>query len=150
MKKVLTRVLFVFLAISLLTACNTKSSKAYTYTVDNGDKIRVELNTSDNYNISSDVPFVISYNGYTQSHGSFILSEYYQQYVDVVNADEKAELIDFGTKDGNEYIFWCYNRSEYNYAILVNGSNTGIVLGNLVSAESAKECFNRLIISVED
>lgn len=79
-----------------------------------------------------------------------MLAEPYQQYVSVVNADEKAEMIDSGTKNGNEYIFWCYNGSEYNCAILIKGSNTGIVLGNPVSEESAKECFNRLTISVED
>ncbi len=150
MKKVLALALSVILAVCLFTACNTTSSKAYTFTVDNGDKIKVELNTSNDYDLSSDVPFAISCDGKTLSQGSFVLAESYQQYVSVVNTDEKAEMIDSGTKDGNEYIFWCYNGSEYNYAILIKGSNTGIVLGNPVSEESAKECFNRLTISVED
>lgn len=150
MKKVLSLVLSVILVACLFTACNTNSSKAYTFTVDNGDKIKIELNTADKYDLSSELPFTISCDGKTLSLGSFVLAESYQQYVSVVNTDENAELIDSGTKDGNEYIFWCYNGSEYNYAILIKGSNTGIVLGNPVSEESAKECFNRLTISVED
>jgi len=150
MKKVLALVLSVILVACLFTACNTNSSKAYTFTVDNGDKIKIELNTADKYDLSSELPFTISCDGKTLSQGSFVLAESYQQYVSVVNTDENAELIDSGTKDGNEYIFWCYNGSEYNYAILIKGSNTGIVLGNPVSEESAKECFNRLTITVED
>ena len=150
MKKVLAIIISVFLLMCFFTACSTSSSKAYTFTVDNGDKIKIKLDTADDYDLSSDVPFTISCDGNTLSQGSFVLAESYQQYVGVVNIDEKAEMIDSGTKDGNEYIFWCYNGSEYNYAILIKGSNTGIVLGNPVSEESAKECFNRLTITVED
>lgn len=150
MKKVLAIVLSVVLLVCLFTGCTTKSSKTYTFTVDNGDKIKVTLDTTDNYDITSEVPFAITCDGKTLSQGSFVLAESYQQYVSVVNTDENAQMIDSGTKDGNEYIFWCYNGSEYNYAILIKGSNTGIVIGNPVSEESAKECFNRLTIAVEE
>lgn len=150
MKKVLALVLSVALLIGLLTACSIKSSKAYTFTVDNGDKIKVALNTEDNYDLSSEVPFTISCDGKTLSQGSFILAESYQQYVNVVNTNENAKLIDSGTKDGNEYIFWSYNDSEFNYAILIKGSNTGVVIGNPLSEESAKECFDRMTITIED
>lgn len=118
--------------------------------MDNGDKIRISLNTTDNYDISSEVPFTVSCDKEKLSQGSFVLAESYQQYVSVVNTDENAKLIDSGTKDGNEYIFWCYNESEYNYAVLIKESNTGIVIGNAVSEESAKECFNRLTIAIAD
>lgn len=151
MKKVLALALSAVLMICLLTACsNTKSSKAYTFTVDNGDKVKVALNTEDNYDLSSDVPFTISCDGKTLSQGSFILAEAYQQYVSVVNTDKNAKLIDSGTKDGNEYVFWSYNDSEFNYAVLIKGSNTGVVIGNPVSEESAKECFDRMTITLED
>lgn len=150
MKKLLELAFSVALLLCLLTAYSTNSSKAYTFTVDNGDKIKIELNTADKYDLSAELPFVISCDGKTLSQGSFVLAESYQQYVSVVNTDENAELLDSGTKDGNEYIFWCYNGSEYNYAILIKGSNTGIVLGNPISKESAKECFDRMAITVED
>lgn len=150
MKKITALILCLVMLSVTFAGCNTNSSMAYTYTVDNGDKIKVELNTSDDYNISSDLPFTISCGGETLSQGSFILGEAYQQYVDVVKSDENAKLLDSGTKDGNEYIFWCYNGSEYNYAILIKGSSTGIVLANPLSEESAKECFNRLTITAEN
>lgn len=149
MRKAVCISLLVGLIMCIFVACNTNSSKAYTFTVDNGDKIKIELNTTDGYDLSSDLPFTISCDGETLTQGSFVFAESYQQYVDVVNADEKAELIDTGIYNGNQYTSWCYNGSEYNYIVLVKNSNTAIVLGNLISKESAKECFNRLVITVE-
>lgn len=150
MKKLIVIVVCMVLMSVMIVACDTNSSKSYTFTVDNGDKIKITLDTSDDYNISSDLPFTISCSDETLSQGLFILGEAYEQYVSVVETDDKAELLDSGTKDGHEYIFWCYNGSEYNYVILINDSSTGIILGNPVSEESAKECFNRLSITVEE
>lgn len=153
MKKLTKRLvcLFSFVCLLMLAAgCNLNSFKSFTFAVSNGDSIKVSLNTADNYNLSSDLPFKISHDGQTLSQGTFIMSDVYAQYVDVVGSDANAELLDSGKKDGNEYIFWCYNDSEYNYAILIKDSNTAILLGNDVSKESAKECFNRLTITFEN
>ena len=147
MRKFLACILVISIFTSLFTACTSNSSKAYTFSIDNGDKIKIQLNTADNYDLSSDLPFTISCDGKVLSQASFVLAESYQRYVEVVNSDKNATMIESGTKDGNEYIFWCYNGSEYNYAILIKESNTGIVLGNLISEESARECFGRLTIS---
>lgn len=129
-----------------LTGCNT--SKAYTYNVETGDSVKISLDTSDQYDITSNLPFVISHDEETLSQGVFMTAENYGQYVEVVNADETATLLDSGSKDGNQYIFWSYNGAEYNYAILIGDSNTGVLLGNNVSEESARECFERLKINV--
>ncbi len=129
-----------------LAGCNT--SKAYTYNVETGDSVKISLDTSDQYDITSNLPFVISHDEETLSQGVFMTAENYSQYAEVVNADETATLLDFGSKDGNQYIFWSYNGAEYNYAILIGDSNTGVLLGNNVSEESARECFERLKISV--
>ncbi len=150
LKKLLALALFSTMIFGLLTACGGTTYKSFTFSVDNGDKIKIKLNTTDGYNITSDLPFAISYNGETYSEGSFIQGEAYQQYVDIVNAGNGAKLLDSGEKEGIEYIFWSFNDSEYNYAILVKGSNTGIILGNPVSEETARECFNRLTISLEN
>ncbi len=150
MKKAIALCISVFFIIVIFAGCSTNTSKSYTFSIDNGDNIKISLNTADGYDISSDVPFAISCDGETLSQGSFIFAEYYEQYADVVNTDEKAVLIDSGSKDGNNYVFWCYDNSEYNYVIMVDDSNTGIILGNAVSEETAKECFNRLTISAEE
>ena len=49
-----------------------KTHKAYTFSVDTGDKIRVELETTDGYDLTSDLPFEISKKRSAISQGTFI------------------------------------------------------------------------------
>lgn len=130
--------------LAALTGCT--SFKAYTYNVNTGDQIELRLDTSDKYDISSDLPFVISRDGETLSQGSFITLEGYEQFVQVVMSDSDAEVIEQKTRNGLEYIFYAYNESEYNYAVKIVGSNTGLLIANNVSQASAEDCFNRLTI----
>lgn len=151
MHKKIIRLLVMSCIIFVVAGCgNAKTSKAYTFSVETGDKIKISLDTSDKYNLTSDMPFVISCDGEILSQGTFITSEVYEQYMEAVNTDEKAKLIDSGIINSNEYIFWSYNESEFNYAILVGDSKTGVLIGNNVSQESAKDCFDRITLSIED
>lgn len=150
MKKTISILLVTLFLISMLSACGDTTSKAFTFEVDTGDSIKISLDTSDNYDLSSELPFSVSCNGEVLTQGTFVLGEAYEQYVGAVDSDEKAELLDSGTKDGNEYVFWCYDGSEYNYAVLIGNSSTGVILGNAISEESARECFERLTISLGD
>lgn len=149
-KKMILSLMLCLFTLVMLVGCSTSSSKTFTFSVDNGDAIKVSIDTSDSYNLSSDLPFVISCEGNTLSQGIFIYSEIYEQYVYAAQNDDKAVILDSGTKDGNEYVFWSYNNAEYNYAIRIAGSKTGVLLGNNVSEASARECFERLTISVAD
>lgn len=45
---------------------------------------------------------------------------------------------------------WNYNDSEFNYVVMINGTNTGMLIANNISEESAKECFDRLEIKVKE
>lgn len=147
----------VFLIITILClnvcGCGSKSetttTKGYTFSVDTGDSVKIILDTTDNYDLSSELPFTVSKDGETLSQGSFAAGSDYSKYETVVNEDPAAEILDSGEKDGNEYIFWCYNGTEYNYALHVGESNTAIIIGNAISEESAKECFERLTITLE-
>ena len=129
---------------------NAETYKAYTFEVETGDTVRIELDTTGGYDMSSDVPFEITENGDGLSEGTFIEADAYEQYVDAVNSDASATVLDSGSKDSNEYIFWSYNDSEFDFAILIGGSDTGVLLGNVISEESARECFERLTISVDE
>lgn len=149
MKKIVVGIVSLICVLALTAGCTTHASLAYTFSIDNGDAIKVSLDIKGKYKITSDVPFTISCNGEDLTQGTFIHGEYYEQYVNAVQNDEKAVLLDSGEKDGNQYIFWSFDGKEYNYAVLVTGSNTGLILSNHVSEESARECFNRLTISKE-
>lgn len=148
-----TKLLVVMVSIVCLllvfTGCEKRLSESYTFEISTGDRIEVELDRLDGFDLTPKQPFQILKDDQLLSEGTFVNGDAYQQYVDVVESDNNAELLDSGTKDGNEYIFWCYNGSEYDYAILVANSNTCVLIGNQTSEESAEECFNRLIISVD-
>lgn len=120
---------------------------SYTYSVETGDKIKIKLDTSAGYTMTSELPFVIYYEEDALSQGIFITEEDYKAYESGVEHDEKATVLSSGEKDGNEYVFWSYNDSEYNYALLIDDSHTGLILGNNISEQSARECFSRLSIT---
>lgn len=148
MKKIIKTVLLLGVAMATLIGCTT--SKAFTYNVSTGDSIKVELDTSDGYDLTSDLPFTISKDGKTLSQGSFITLDGYKQYLDAVDGDDKAQIIESDSRFGVTYTFYSYDDSEFNYIIKVDGSKTGIILGNPNSKDEAKECFERLTFSVAE
>ena len=114
LKKLSCMVLIVGVVIGCC-ACSTNSSKAYTFKVDTGDQVKVELNTSD-------LPFVISKDNKTLSQGTFITADDYDSYVSVVNDTDTATVIDKGDNETYEYIMWNNNDQEYDYAIHLKDS----------------------------
>lgn len=123
---------------------HANTSKSYTFNVETGDQIKVELNTKGGYQLTKDLPFTISCDDDELSQGTFLVSGGYELYVEEANSNADAVVLETGEKDGNEFIFWCYDNGEWNYVIKVKDSNTGIALGNNISEESARECFERL------
>lgn len=147
MKKILCSFVLVCALVLTLTGCTT--TKSYTFDVETGDSIKVKLNTTDGYDISSDVPFAVFKDGEMLSQGTFITMAGYNQYIDIVNSDTNSKVLDSGTRDGITYTFYSYNDSEYNYIIKVDDSNTGILLGNPNSQVEAETIFNLLSFSVK-
>ena len=137
------------IGIMLLTLAGCTTTKSYTFSVETDDKIKVELNTTDGYDLSSDLPFTVSKDGKTLSQGTFMEVSYYDEYVNAANTDSLAKVIDQGSKGEIEYVFYSYNDSEYNYIIKVKNSNTGIILGNPNSQEEAEKCFELLTFTLE-
>lgn len=144
MKKVMG-ILMIGIMIVSLTGCTT--NKSYTYTVETGDKVKITLNTTDGYDLSSDLPFTILKKGNNLSQGTFIQGSYYEQYVNAANT--QGQIIDKGSNDNIEYVFYSYNNSEYNYVIKIKNSNTALLLGNSNSEEEAKKCFDLLSFNLE-
>lgn len=150
MKRKFISLLVILSVTILIVGCEVTSSRAYTFSIETGDSVEVSLDTTDDYGLTSDLPFVISQEDQTLTQGTFIHGEYYAEYVDIVDVDEDATLLDSGQKDGNDYVFWSYDDTEYNYAVLIGESNTGLILSNTVSEETAKEVFERLTLSLKN
>lgn len=147
MKKSLFQLLSV--AVILLTATGCYSSKSFTWKVSTGDMIKIELDTTGGYNITSELPFAISKDGEVLSQGTFVSIDTYNQYIDAIETESNVDVIDSGTKDGITYTFYSVNNSEFNYLIKVENSHTGIILGNPNSQSEAEDIFSRLTISKE-
>lgn len=147
MKKAFISLTVISIVLFTLAGCTT--SKSYTFNVETGDAVKVELDTSDGYDLSSDLPFTVSKDGKTLSQGTFIQGEYYEEYANTANTDSLAKVIDQGSNDDIEYVFYSYNDSEYNYVIKVKDSHTGILLGNPNSKEEAEKCFELLTFTLE-
>lgn len=140
----------VILLAMLICACGAETTKSYTFSVDTGDKIEIELTNTDGYDLTSELPFAVSLNGQVLSQGKFVKAEAYDQFGQAVSGDPEAEILDEGTKDGNEFLFWSYGGVEFNYVIRVKDSSTAVLIGNAVSEASAKECFERLSFAVAE
>ena len=156
MKKItrIFSVLFIGLMLILLTGCGSssngfKSSKSYTYDVETGDKVKITLDTRNGYDLTSSLPFTISKDDEDLTKGIFLTETNYEYYKNAAKQGSNVKIIDSGSKDGIDYIFYSYKDTEFNYVIKIKDSNTGILLGNNVSEESAKECFDRLEIECE-
>lgn len=140
-------IIMVMCVIMTMSACSMNSSVSYTFGVNTGDSVKIELDTSDEYSLSSDVPFVISCDGKELSYGVFIVGDGYDKYLELIESDENAYVIDSGEKNGYAYTMWNYNDVEWNYAIHVSDATT-VILGNNTSEESAHACFDRMTVSV--
>lgn len=140
--------LFFGLCLSLFLLVGCTSSMAVTFTVESGEFIRVELDTSDGHSISFENPFEVSFNDSVCTFGTFISVDQVSEYLDAVELDENAVLLDEGTVNGYDYYFWSYGGSEWNYVIALDGSLTGILLCNNVSEASARAVFSRLGFTV--
>lgn len=148
-KKLKLLVTYIFIICGIYGCGKTNNNISYTYSVSTNDKVKIAIDITEGFSITKDIPFSILKNSKNLSQGKFITNSDYDSFVESVKTDINFTLLDYGNINGNEYIFWNYNNSEYNYAVLLNGTDTGVILGNNISEESARECFSKLTISLE-
>lgn len=147
MKKVITMLLVGCLAVLCLVGCGeTHTSKSLTFTIETGDKIKITVDTTGGYDFTGNSEFSISKDGETLVQGVFVYVETAHEYYDAVYEDALATVI----KEGDNYIFYNYNDEEYNYIYIVSGTNTGMLIGSVVSEEVAEECFGRMSFELVD
>lgn len=127
------------------TGCGKNSSKLVAFRVNMNDKIPVRLNTEDGFEISSDLPFVVSQDGKALSTGSFLPKNAFEQYRDNAFNNPNCKILQQGsTEDGNMYCMWSCNEKEFHYIISIDGMDYSLHLENTVSRDSAEDCFSHL------
>ena len=154
MKKIFSSILLGLIICFCLVGCDSNTNKSYTFNVETGDVIKITMNTSDSYNLTSSLPIEFSKDDSIISQGTFIKEEDYNSYESTLknNSDDSVNILDEGSKNGITYIFYnvnSNNESEYDYVIKIDGSNTAFVIENNISQESAEDIFNRLTFEVQ-
>lgn len=138
---------FVILLSLVLTGCTKTVS--FTYKVETGDTIKVELKTDDKYKLSSKVPFTISKDDKTLSTGTFLTNDGYKTYENAIDTGNGIEVFEEKDNKNISYTFFSVNDKQFVYLIKVKDSNTGIFLENKNSKEEAKEIFDMLTFTLE-
>lgn len=146
----------VMMAAVMLAGCAvTKSEVSYTYNVETGDTVKVSLNKTNGYSMTSDLPFSISKDDKEIAQGTFITNDgyvYYQELIDELEKTDEIEIIKDGKKDGNTYTFYKVESEagmEYDYLVKIGDSNTGVLMGSVTSEEEAAGCFEALTFTLE-
>ncbi|MGN0517366.1 MAG: hypothetical protein ACI4II_01430 [Acutalibacteraceae bacterium] len=158
MKKIIkiTAMAVMLVMVLSMTACSFYTNQTFVYDVTTGDKISLKLKTTGGYTMkSTDLPFQIGTKDTTILQGTFITSDGYDQYVELVNAGEGVTLIKKGEQDGNEYYFYSTDGSsgtELDFIVRIKGTNTGVAMGALESDTITKDvvfkCFEAISFSL--
>lgn len=141
-------VVAVIIIATILIFGKFTTKLSYTYEVNTGDKITLSLNTTDGYSMTQDMPFSITKDDGIISRGTFIEASAYEVYESSMDLIDGIVNSDKGEKDGITYLYFNYNNTEFDYIIKINDSNTGLLLSNSISEESAKEMFERLSFEI--
>lgn len=141
-------VVAVIIITTILIFGKFTTKLSYTYEVNTGDKITLSLNITDGYSMTQDMPFSITKDDGIISRGTFIEASAYEVYESSMDLTEGIVNSDKGEKDGITYLYFNYNNTEFDYIIKINDSNTGLLLSNSISEESAKEMFERLSFEI--
>ena len=149
--RILKSLLITILTISMFTGCQTYQS--YTFNLETEEQIKVELDTTGGEKLSQeDGRFIISSNeGEEVSIGLFYLGEPFNQLYNTVDKLEGVEIIEVQDKEQPEYIFYSAeseSATEYNYLVKFDGTESGVVVSNITSEESAKAAFELLDFEV--
>ncbi len=139
----------LLLLLFLLAACSTHAYKAATFNVETGDKITVQVDIKAGYDLTMEVPFVISKDEETILTGGFGQPEAYQ----LIKDDPNASLLAEDTKDGNSYFFYTVDGSsgtEYNYIMQVDGAQTVIIMASLASQAEAEAAFAATTVTLAE
>ena len=140
-------VLMVLIVLTFASGC--KKTERTVWTISTGDKLSIEIDSESGFEISKEVPFIISKDGKDVSTGVFLDKPGYDAYIESIKDDGVTKIVKSDKKEGIEYTFYSYGEAEFNYLIYIENSNTAIKLENKLSKESAEEVFNSLNISLE-
>ncbi len=153
MKKRTFLSLLLFVCTLMLSACNSSFTKSVTFSVDNGDKVKITVDAKAGYGVTMEVPLAVTKGDETILNASFAYADYYDSYYQAATGDPAAALLDEGTKDGNDYFYYTVDGqsgTEHNYVVKVKDSQTLVVIGSLAGEAEAQAAFEAMTISLAE
>jgi hypothetical protein len=150
MKKKIVCIGITLAAVSMILAGCGKN-KSLSIKVDTGDTIDISVDKSGGYSLekTDDKSFSINCKGNKLSTGSFVTADYYADYADSLNTDESVDVLSTGQNDYVKYVFYRCD-DKYDYIVLINDSDTGVLIENTTSELSAQKCFRHLRLKVSE
>lgn len=150
MKKVkkLLFISLIFVISLILTGCTKTLS--FTYKVETGDTVKIQLETDKDYKLSSKLPFKVTKDDETLSTGTFLTLDGYETYKKATKTQNNVEIFEENSKGDITYTFFSINDEQFIYLIKINDSKTGLFLENTNSKDEAQEVFKMLTITIED
>lgn len=149
-KRYLT-VLLCLVSLVCLSACHT--SMSYTFQIDNGEKLVVNLDTTDGYKLSQeDGTFTIEKDGKEIFYGRFLKPEGFALYQEELSKQENAKLIKLEPSDSPTTCVYTFDGKagpEVDYVLKVNGGETVVYMYTLLSLEEADKVMNLLTFEFE-
>ena len=126
--KHLTRLACILLLVFVFTACSKSSSMSYTFDIENGDFIKVELNTSKGHTLKEEGSNFFVYKPNSDdaklANGYFLLADdaSWQKLLDDIS---DAKIIKEETVEDCQYIYFSYHGKYYCCVKLAN-CNSGV------------------------
>ena len=115
----------LLITVVLLTVGCFKSEKTYTYKAANTDEeIKVAIDTD--FKLSETEPVKVTKGDEEVASIIFITKTNYEE-VKVLLEDKTLNAIKNGKQDNNEYYIYKV-KEDYNYVLLIDGSNTGVAI----------------------
>lgn len=123
MKKRLAGLICMVMVAASLVGCEAHTSKSYTFNVDTGDRVKIELDTSDGYDLKQENSnFYVEKDDTTCVTGTFATAETWEYYSDIAYQDEEAEVLEHT----DDKLIWTTESGEYDMVYMLN-DKTGVV-----------------------
>lgn len=145
--------LLLCICMAFLCACSTYTKQSYTFSIETGDKVEVELKTNEGYALFQEGGrFQIKENDIPMMEGMFVLNDLFAKEYDALLKEENTSILQEDVRDGNAYKLierTLDSMTGYYYIVEMKDSNVSIILDTTADKKKAKEVFDRLTFTLE-
>lgn len=152
LKKLSIATLICLLMAFTFTACS--SSKSFTFRIENGESVKVTLDTTDGYNLlQEDGMITVQKDEEDVLNGIFLTSSGFDTYAAAITASDDAVILKATPDDSPTFYLYQFDGAagmETTFLFQIQGSDTAVIIASLASQKEAEAAFDRLSFEVEN